>query len=540
MRGSAAVTVNRAAVLGPFVNDDTFAVAYIDVGSLNAKNLGVLFASLPKLPDQEQAEMLGFTMVSGWVKSFQDAGGQGAYVLAGLGDIHIHGGPLLIATTRPGKHPEDVEKMIRETIRQLMHDPSQTAAGPIVQRKGDVVLVATKSTVARYAELNSSARNDLIDPLARLSGEGAVAAAVFCPGLDFRRVVRELWPELPGPLASLRGELADRWLDLEVAIDLPPNPRLRIAMQAKDAGAAVTFAKLVRDFPAIISELETLTNSQKSVIAAAVESLEPGSDAAKAGSPQQAVKQLLESIVEIAPPQQNGARVTMTLATDEQHAAKLRQALTRAIELAQGSHEHREKLQQFHNLALGLLNFESARSRLPASAIYDKDGHPLLSWRVAVLPYLGEVALYRQFHLDEPWDSPHNRTLIAKMPKIFADPDPKVRNVIGEGKTTYQAPVGQETVFHSNEGTQYREITDGTSNTILLMEVEPLRAVVWTKPEDWEVDMAHPRRGLEANGRKQFVTAWCDSSVQEIPANIDEATLRAYLTRAGREVVKRP
>ena len=83
-QASAADPVDQAAVLAPFVNDDTFAIAYIDVGSLNAKNLGDLFASLPKLPDQEQAEMLGFTMVSGWVKSFQDAGGQGRTCSQGL------------------------------------------------------------------------------------------------------------------------------------------------------------------------------------------------------------------------------------------------------------------------------------------------------------------------------------------------------------------------------------------------------------------------------------------------------------------------
>ena len=62
-----------------------------------------------------------------------------------------------------------------------------------------------------------------MSPLVRLAGEGAVASYVFCPGPDFRRVVRELWPELPGALAPMRGELADRWLHLEAAINPPPN-----------------------------------------------------------------------------------------------------------------------------------------------------------------------------------------------------------------------------------------------------------------------------------------------------------------------------
>ena len=58
----------------------------------------------------------------------------------------------------------------------------------------------------------------------------------------------------------------------------------------------------------------------------------------------------------------------------------------------------------------------------PPQAICDKDGKPLLSWRVAILPELREFALYRQFKLDEAWDSPHNLKLLAKMPRIYAPP----------------------------------------------------------------------------------------------------------------------
>jgi len=163
-----------------------------------------------------------------------------------------------------------------------------------------------------------------------------------------------------------------------------------------------------------------------------------------------------------------------------------------------------------------------------------------LSWRVAVLPYAEQQALYEQFHLDEPWDSAHNRTLIELMPAIYADPDPKLWHLAREGKTTYQVPVGSETAFYSIEGTQLREITDGTSRTIMIVEVEPSRAVVWTKPVDWDVDMQHPRLGVERSDRDHFVAAWCDAYVRSVPVNIDDGKLRAHLTRAGREIVDLP
>ena len=57
------------------------------------------------------------------------------------------------------------------------------------------------------------------------------------------------------------------------------------------------------------------------------------------------------------------------------------------------------------------------------------------------------------------------------------------------GKTTFQVPVGAATVFFKNEGTKFSEISDGTARTILLVEVDPSQAVIWTKPDDWEVDM---------------------------------------------------
>jgi hypothetical protein len=148
--------------------------------------------------------------------------------------------------------------------------------------------------------------------------------------------------------------------------------------------------------------------------------------------------------------------------------------------------------------------------------------------------------LYEQFRLDEPWDSPHNRALIEKMPGVYMDLGPKADQLNREGKTTCLVPTGPNTVFYDKEGAPLREIKDGTSMTILLVEVEPRRAVVWTKPEDWEVDFEHPRQGVERDDRDFFIAARCDGSVHAVPTNIDEKTLRALLTRAGREVIDRP
>src|SRR3954452_21960377 len=154
---------NHAAVLAPVINDDTLAAAYVDVAPLNSERIGELVSMLPKIPGAGQFEMVGAMIASTWAKSFQDAGGQGMYAVIGLGDLYFNGGPLIIATTRRGKNSQDVEQMIRGAIGQF----GTLAKEWDVQRKGDTLRVGTKSTLARYADLKSSPRNELVEALAK-------------------------------------------------------------------------------------------------------------------------------------------------------------------------------------------------------------------------------------------------------------------------------------------------------------------------------------------------------------------------------------
>jgi hypothetical protein len=518
-RSWAAESVNHAAVLAPFVNDDTFLVAHVDIASLKvSENSGELWQVLPKLSGDAQVWIAGAMMVDGLARQFQQAGGQSIYVVAGLGDAHIGGGPVILATVRSGHRPQEIERLFHDMIPQIIAYPRQMSDDAFakqitVQQRGDAVLVGTKSSVARYASLKPAARNDLIAPLTKLSGEGALAAAVFCPGPDSRRVVRELWPNLPGSLEPLRGEMADRWLHLEAAVNLPPDAKPRLALEARDADAAELFAKLWRNLPMETTEFGGNANAREQV------------------------KGYAQLLVDLLPAKVDGTRITIAMPTDESHIAKLRKIFSDASNAAMESSRRQTRAARFHNIVIGMLNFESARKHLPPAAICDKNGRPLLSWRVAILPYLEEQDLYKEFHLDEPWDSPHNKSLIEKMPGVYMGVGLKFDQLNRAGKTVCQAPVGPKTIFFNNVGTTIREITDGTSATIVLVEVKPRRAVAWTKPEDWAVDLEHPRRGVERTDGGPFVAAWCDGSVHLIPSNADEVQFRALLTRSGQEIV---
>jgi hypothetical protein len=518
----AATAADHAAVLAPYVNDDTFAALYADIGALkNGKASVQLSELLPKLVGDAESWTLGTMIADGLINRFQLAGGQTVYLVAGLEDVHIGGGPLVLATARAGQRPEETEKLFRDVMRKLS-PAAQVPKGAgdwqlDVLRKGDVVLLGAKSTVGRYAALKASARPDVVEPLTKLAAEGAVAAAVFCPGPDFRRVVRELWPELPGALAPFRGELADQWLHLEIAVNLPPSVRPRVALQAKDSESAELFARWWRDLPTAVTQFGGNENSR------------------------QLAKGYAQRLVDSLPAKVEGTRAVVELPTDENQIAKLRSMLAEAIDKSMESSRRKQRMNQFKQLALAIHNYADVNKHLPPAAICDKNGQPLLSWRVAVLPFIEEGDLYSQFHLDEPWDSPHNRSLIARMPELFADPDPKLKQLAKSGKTTYQVPVGPETIFFNNEGGKFKEITDGTANTIMIVEVDPAHAVEWTKPADWEVDLENPRRGVGRADRSHFAAAFADGHVEIItPQRADDKLLRAQLTRAGGEPMDRP
>ncbi len=179
-------------------------------------------------------------------------------------------------------------------------------------------------------------------------------------------------------------------------------------------------------------------------------------------------------------------------------------------------------------IALAMLDYESKNGTLPPRAVFEKHGKPLLSWRVLLLPYLEYQHLYDQFRLDEPWDSPHNKPLIAQMPGVYSN-----ANRSPDGKTNYLVPTGKGTVFDGTDGVKIRDITRGSSNTLLLVEADEDRAVIWTKPDDLEADFDRPLDGLGNFRQGIFLAALCDGSVRTISSNIDPQVLRATFMRAG-------
>jgi hypothetical protein len=163
-------------------------------------------------------------------------------------------------------------------------------------------------------------------------------------------------------------------------------------------------------------------------------------------------------------------------------------------------------------LSLAMHAYHDEHRTLPPHAVFDNEGKPLLSWRVLVLPYLDQQDLYQQFRLDEPWDSPHNHKLLARMPAVYLHP---ARPAGEEPFATHcQVFVGPGAAFEGERGLRLlHDFPDGSANTILIAEAA--RAVPWTKPEDlpYAPDRPLPRLGGLFRGGV-FYIAYADGSVQ--------------------------
>jgi uncharacterized protein (TIGR03067 family) len=153
------------------------------------------------------------------------------------------------------------------------------------------------------------------------------------------------------------------------------------------------------------------------------------------------------------------------------------------------------------------------------------------SWRVALLPYLGQAPLYEQYRFDEPWDSPANKKVLDEMPDVYRHPSdpPEVTN------SAYYAVVGPGTIFDGEQGRRFADVVDGTRYTILVVEAK--REAPWTKPEDVPFDPDKPLPELGGFTEGGFRALLADGSVRFIPKSIDETMLRSLFQRADRQKV---
>jgi Protein of unknown function (DUF1559) len=177
--------------------------------------------------------------------------------------------------------------------------------------------------------------------------------------------------------------------------------------------------------------------------------------------------------------------------------------------------------------------YNDEHGHLPPAQITGAHHRPLLSWRVALLPYLGESKLYAEFHFNEPWDSVHNFDLIRRMPKVYAHP--AELEGTAEGLTYYRVFVGEDTPFNIPEGARLPDsFIQGVGNSILVATAA--EAVPWTKPDELPYDPNKPLPKLGGQLRGGYTVLLADGRAVFLRDGVlSETMLRWCITGCSNE-----
>jgi hypothetical protein len=196
-----------------------------------------------------------------------------------------------------------------------------------------------------------------------------------------------------------------------------------------------------------------------------------------------------------------------------------------------------------------LHQYESAHGEFPPAVVYDGQGKPLYSWRVLLLPYLDQARLAAEFHYDEPWDSPHNQSLLPRCPRVYRHPlatnaDPSLtyfRVFDGPGAAFESDPrsgfrpfvVEGKPLQRGKARISLRDFPDGLENTFLV--VEAADPVPWTKPDELAFVPGQPLPRLGGLAPKLLLAGFADGHTDRLAQDTPENILRAYITRNGND-----
>lgn len=479
--------------LAPFFDDEATAIVRLDLTKLDVPKTGSRLLGPIVTQGPPAASLL---VIQNWADAIRKAGASEIYFIVGLANIPSP--PSVVIPLAAGADSKRIGEILCGGGTEKPPYVWPTCA--VVH---GAVFAGTPESLERVRRNDPKAmlRAGLAEALAAESrGEIQIALA---PTADQRRILEEMIPTLPkelgsGPITVLTQGM--KWG--VIGVELEPKSMLHVTIQASDAAAA--------------KKLHTFAND---ALKLAGENAEANPSIAKA---------LGQVELKVA-----DDRLISNLDVD-QFAALVRPPIT-AMRAAAVRSQCVNNLKQIMLAMHNFLDADQSKAFPPAFRA-DETGKPLLSWRVLILPYLDQNELFKEFQLDEPWDSPHNKALISRMPVVFRCPELDAKSTAA-GKTTYLTPRGKGTMFPGATGTKIKDITDGTSNSIAVVEAGPDRAVIWTAPDDWEVEAAiRPETILKAHFGGSN-TGFGDGSVRFIRSTVKPEFLNRLLTISGSEVI---
>jgi len=465
--------------IAPFVDEQTIVVARVDITKVKVE---ALVETLARWTPANEVR----TPLQLWLDAFVKAEIKEAF--AGMSLSDPLGQPYAIVPLTSAKQLQALQPVLATLPKDIKFEA----------HKG-FLLIGTAAVLQRLRGPEAGANAELTAAFTATTGSSLQIAFLLPPLV--RKSLREVMPRLPKELGGGSIDVLDpgfRWGAL--GIDFPPNGAVRATIQAQNAESAQALAELSRHALVALTKVEEF----QSILGKT-------------------------DLLPLLTPKVNGDRLVVQL--KEEAVTRL---LAPAVGNARIAAQRAQSMNSLKQLALAMHLYLDMHNTFPPAASHDANGNAMLSWRVHLLPMLDQTSLYKEFRLNEAWDSPHNKKLIPRMPAMLRSPLLKDAK---PGMTTYLVPVGKDTIFAGPKGAKINDITDGTSATILIVEVNDANAVIWTKPDDLDIAAPNLLQRLVRPEFSGFLAAYADGSVRVLRDSLDRDDLSALFTRGDGRVV---
>ncbi|MFV0446250.1 MAG: DUF1559 domain-containing protein, partial [Planctomycetaceae bacterium] len=374
------------------------------------------------------------------------------------------------------------------------------------------------------------------------------ATAIMAPEAKVKSLIEGQTPT-EGPLAKLMQPLADR--EFAIGLDVRPlhgfigqlaqeNPAMALAGGYVKQVNTLALAADLEGANLLELQLHAINDNSAAGLQAMLGQLLQQGQMMYAQQMQQAAKTMSDddkALVPLVEQIVNGARVAtdgslcrVTVPRPE-GLEKLPELIRPQLKKSAHAAASARILNDLKMIGVAFHNYNDSYRHFPANGGRgdEQANGKGLSWRVHLLPFVEQTPLYNEFNLDEPWDSAHNKPLIARMPAIYGN-DP-------EGKTTIHVFAGPGTPFDGEVGIKLSQVTDGTSNTILVVQAGPGTAEIWTKPGGLPLNADNPVTALGDVG-ETFPVIFMDAFARRLPKDIDADTLRNLIQPADGNIVR--
>jgi len=430
-----------------------------------------------------------------------------------------------VAMIVEGAQGMDFSELIEEVVRgeePQQQDGMQWYIPEDVSRSPVVCVVDTKTIVigapldlVKKVVTKPAVKNSLNDQLVALDysnqhfvavGNSSILPAELVAGMQ-EELSREELPPAFSPITDIIAQVKSA----SAVVNISPDIFVSLGVSSSSEENTTKMVTMVNDSL-------TLAKSTLGIFA-----LAPPKDLPAEIRP--LIKEALKFLASIKPTQ-TGDRMDVAIGLSASQLESLQKPFMASVASAQTAARKAASSNNLKQIGLALHIFHNTYREFPVGEspneqgpIHYRNGKPLLSWRVHLLPFIEQDPLYARFKHDEPWDSPHNIKLLDQIPITYVDPNqPDLGN-----KTTYLAPIGPGSIFGSNKRMRFRDVIDGTANTIMIIQAGGDKAVPWTKPEDLKYDLKNPAGSMGDIGEK-LIALFADGSVQTLPVNIKPAT----------------